>query len=154
MATRSQNDLRPDVLQLYIELSRKMKDIRLDHLLINVSRKEVEQAAYYAQGRRSLEVVNSLRLKANLPPITAEDNKKIVTWTMKSKHVIDDNNPKSRAFDIVIMQGAKPVWLEKADTNGDHHPDYAQAGYLWESLSPKCRWGGHFNDPGHFEVVA
>lgn len=153
MATRSQNDLRPDVLQLYIELSRKLKDIRIDHLLINVARKAIEQKAYYAQGREELDVVNRYRREAGLAPITAAENKIKVTWTLSSKHVIDDNNPKSRAFDIVIMQGAKPVWNTAADTNGDHRPDYQEAGLLWESLSSKCRWGGRFNDPGHFEVL-
>ncbi|HEX2868805.1 MAG TPA: hypothetical protein VHO03_17320 [Ignavibacteriales bacterium] len=153
MATRNPNDLRPDVQQLYTELSRKLKDIRIDHLLINVARKAVEQLAYWSQGRKPLEIVNGYRRQAGLAPITAVENKKIVTWTLESKHVVDDNNPKSRAFDIVILQGAKPVWATTADTNGDHHPDYEQAGLLWESLSPKCRWGGRFNDPGHFEVV-
>lgn len=152
MATRNPNDLRPDVQQLYTEFSRRMKDHGLDFILTNVARKEIEQKALYAQGRENLSVTNELRKQAGLPAITGAENKKKVTWTLKSKHVTDDNNPKSRAFDIVIMQGAKPVWATAIDTNKDGHPDYEEAGLLWESMSPKCRWGGRFNDSAHFEV--
>jgi hypothetical protein len=37
--------------------------------------------------------------------------------------------------------------------NGEYRPDtaaYKEAGEFWESLNPLARWGGRFNDGGHF----
>ena len=117
-----------------------------------------EQRALYAQGRELLFDVNALREMAGLPSIKNEQNK-IVTWTLASKHIIDldDDNPdndKSRAFDIAISPGGKPVWDIKVDVNGDHLPDYEQAGKIGESVG--LRWGGRFKKPDmpHFEDVS
>jgi peptidoglycan LD-endopeptidase CwlK len=114
-----------------------------------------EQRALYAQGRELLFDVNALREMAGLPRIKQEQNK-IVTWTLASKHIIDldDGNPdndKSRAFDIAIAPGGKPVWDIKVDVNQDHIPDYEQAGKIGEACG--LRWGGRFKRPDmpHFE---
>jgi len=115
-----------------------------------------EQRALYAQGRELLFDVNELRAMAGLPRITDEQNKYKVTWTLASKHIIDldDSNPDndlSRAFDIAIAPGGKPVWDLKVDANGDHLPDYEQAGKIGEACG-LC-WGGRFPKPDrpHFE---
>ena len=30
---------------------------------------------------------------------------------------------------------------------------YAELGHYWENLHPFCRWGGRFNDGGHFSIT-
>jgi len=115
-----------------------------------------EQRALYAQGRELLFDVNELRAMAGLPPITAEQNKNKVTWTLNSKHIIDlddgsTDNDLSRAFDIVIAPGGKPTWNIKVDVNKDQEPDYWQVGKIGEACG--LRWGGRFKTPDmpHFE---
>ena len=117
-----------------------------------------EQRALHAQGRELLFDVNELRAMAGLPPITAEQNKHKVTWTLASKHIIDldDGNPGndlSRAFDIVISPNGKPCWDVKVDVNQDHISDYEQAGKIGEACG--LRWGGRFKTPDmpHFEDI-
>jgi len=31
--------------------------------------------------------------------------------------------------------------------------DHTELGIYWESLDPKCRWGGRFGDGNHYELV-
>jgi peptidoglycan L-alanyl-D-glutamate endopeptidase CwlK len=118
-----------------------------------------EHVALYAQGRELLFDTNELRHMAGLPPITSEQNKYKVTWTLQSKHLIDldDGNPdndKSRAFDFAIAPGGKPVWDLKVDVNKDNEPDYIEAGKIGESVG--LRWGGRFKTPdmSHFEDIS
>lgn len=153
MATRNIGDMRDDLKKYFVDFQRDMKSKSLDFMLTCVARFAVEQKALYAQGREILDVTNSLRKLANWPPISEAENKIKVTWTLNSKHLVDDINPKSRAFDIAIMYGGKPSWNTGIDSNNNHSPDYAEAGKIWESISPKCRWGGRFNDAAHFEVI-
>jgi hypothetical protein len=117
-----------------------------------------EQCALYAQGREPIFDVNELRAMSGLPRITVEQNKNKVTWTLQSKHIIDlddgnADNDKSRAFDIAIAPGGKPVWDVKVDVNQDHISDYEQAGKIGEACG--LRWGGRFKNPDmpHFEDV-
>ncbi len=62
------------------------------------------QLALYAQGRESLDVVNSLREKANLAPIDENDNKYIVTRLKVSAHNY------GLAADFVPVVDGKPQW--------------------------------------------
>lgn len=73
-----------------------------------VDRTIQEQSALYAQGRDKLANVNLLRKRAGMSPITAQENKKKVTWTMASRHITDlhDDDPindLSRAIDFGIF---------------------------------------------------
>ena len=108
-----------------------------------------KQTAYYAQGRKSLEIVNSLRKQAGLPPIKESENK-AVTATMKSKHL------EGKAVDLV------PIVQDKAryDLCKEFAPlVLAKA----KELGISIRWGGDWNcngifyekgetDSPHFEV--
>lgn len=38
------------------------------------------------------------------------------------------------------------VFLDKTE-------DHKEFGKFWESLDPSCRWGGHYNDGNHYEVL-
>jgi peptidoglycan L-alanyl-D-glutamate endopeptidase CwlK len=133
-----------------------MRAAGITYLVTCTARTYQEQVALYAQGRQPLEEVNKMRSHAGLPPILAIENKKKVTWTLASKHIVnwedaDASNDKSRAFDIVIVKDGKPTWDIKADVNRNNTPDFKEAGVLGEAVG--LVWGGRFSTPDycHFE---
>lgn len=150
--------MHPDLLKKYQLFEDKMNKAKIPFMLTSVARTVKEQVALYSQGRDPVVTVNLLRKAAKLPPILAAQNVK-VTWTLKSKHLIDldDNIPEndlSRAFDIVILDGnKKPTWNLKIDVNQDKLPDYMQAGEI--GISVGLIWGGKFKpnpDYPHFQI--
>jgi hypothetical protein len=63
------------------------------------------QQAYYAQGRKALEEVNSLRKQAGLYLLRSEADNYAITWTLKSKHI------DGLAMDVLPVDGAgNPTW--------------------------------------------
>lgn len=134
--------------------------VRGIHIIVtNVARDVIEQAALFAQGRKTLTEVNQLRTIAGLPEITATENQKVVTWTMKSKHIIDRDNESlcddfSRAVDIAVVRGdGKATWNLKADVNKNSVPDYEEVGRIALEVDPSVVWGGFWKkkDYPHFE---
>jgi hypothetical protein len=156
MASRKIEDCTPSLQQKIKAFAIAMYRAGIPFIITCTARIVDEQVALYAQGRKSLEDVNRLRAIAGLAAINGTQNKNRVTWTLQSNHLIDleDGNPdndKSRAFDIAISPGGKPVWELKVDVNNDQKPDYEQAGLIGESVG--LRWGGRFSKPDmpHFE---
>jgi len=113
-------------------IERAKSELNLNVIVTSVERLYEEQVALYAQGRSTCAEVNRLRKFVNLGDITEEQNKKKVTWTMKSKHIIrlNDNDPGndlSRAVDFGILDNnGKYVGDIKADINKDNKQDYLQ----------------------------
>lgn len=112
------------------------------------------QSALYAQGRRPVGDVNTLRLIAGLQPITTPANR-IVTHARpgESRH----NDMPATACDVVIVD---PVhgelhWDTGCDLNADHIPDYEEIGRIGQELG--LIWGGSWvegkRDWGHFELA-
>lgn len=66
------------------------------------------QKALHAQGRESLSLVNSLRAGVNLGPITAKENERTVTNTMKSNH-LEGANGKGCAIDFGVFVNGQYV---------------------------------------------
>lgn len=100
-----------------------------------------EQGAIYAQGRESLDVVNSLRKAAGLNPIDNKENKLTVTKAKAGKSLHNFR----RAVDLVQYRDGQP-----ADWNNKEF--YEAAWYYLEALGWK--WGNHFKsfkDIPHFE---
>jgi peptidoglycan L-alanyl-D-glutamate endopeptidase CwlK len=112
----------------------------LDVFVVDVDRDYKVQMALYAQGRQPLDEVNLLRKVAGLGPIKEEQNERVVTWTMASKHIIrlddtDPHNDQSRAVDFGIRDpSGKYVGDVKADVNYDNEPDYIQLALLAEEI--------------------
>jgi len=150
--------MHPDLLKKYQLFEIAMTKAKIPFMITSVARTVKEQVALYSQGRDPVNTVNLLRKAAKLPPILSAQNIK-VTWTLKSKHLIDlddniiDNNL-SKAFDIVILDGnKKPSWDIKIDVNKDLLPDYIQAGKIGVSVG--LIWGGNFKpspDYPHFQI--
>jgi len=61
-------------------------------------------------------------------------------------HKINSLHYSRCAIDLNLFKDGK--FLDKTE-------DHEELGKLWESLNPKCRWGGHFlnKDGGHYEMV-
>jgi hypothetical protein len=59
-----------------------------------------------------------------------------LSWTYNSKHL------KRKAGDLNLFIDGKYQTSKEA---------YRPLGLYWESLNPKNRWGGRFNDAPHFE---
>lgn len=110
---------------------------------ICVARNYKEQIALYAQGREPLKDVNAKRAMAGLPKINREDNKRKVTWTLGSPHVVnlDDarrDNDKARAFDFGLFQLEDGVYLRD-------DPDYFVVANIM-SMVPGLKSGKDFKD--------
>jgi len=157
MFYRDISKLTPMLRTKYYEFHDLMTEIGIPYTVTCTARELKDQVALYAQGRQPLLEVNDLRRLAKMPSITEEENKRRVTWTLKSKHLInlddkDITNDLAKAFDIVILNNGKVDWNYKVDVNYDHISDYSQAGNIGESVG--LVWGGRFKTPDycHFEI--
>lgn len=135
--SRNKEDFeKPELIDKFIQIC---KDAGHIVIITCTSRTYKVQAALFAQGRERLVDVNRLRRAAGMYIIDEKENKKIVTWTMNSKHIVNpddertDNN-KARAFDFCIVIDGKEDWNVKADVNNDGISDYRECGLLGESL--------------------
>ena len=161
MASTSAENLTTYMKEKFRLLNAECLKKNINILLTCTSRDIKEQVALYAQGRQSLTEVNALRKVVKLAPITAKENKYCVTWTLKSKHLVnfDNSDPtddKSKAFDIVVLDAKKKItWNIKADVNKNNISDYVEVGKIGISLG--LVWGGSWkNTPDyyHFEQPA
>lgn len=134
-------------------ISEAKRVLNIDVFVIEVDRFYNVQVAYFAQGRDTLEAVNKLRKRAGLSPINAATNKKKITWTMNSKHIINlenniDSDDLSKAVDFGIKDKmGKYDGSSKADTNKDNKPDYKQLGIIGKMIDPGMIWGGDWKTP-------
>jgi hypothetical protein len=75
------------------------------YIIFEGLRTERTQAAYFVQGRKSLEAVNAARKDAGLYLLTSEKQNYKITWTMKSKHL------EGLAMDILPARpDGSPTW--------------------------------------------
>lgn len=108
-------------------------------IITSTNRDFKEQVALYAQGRQPLVETNRLRKLAKLSPITEEQNKKRVTWTLASRHIVnlddaDITNDKCTAFDFAIVKNGKAIWDVKADVDADGVSDYLECANVAKGL--------------------
>jgi hypothetical protein len=141
--SRDVRDLTPELQEKEQEFALKMLEAGLPFAITCTLRTKNEHVALYAQHREPLAAVNELRRVAKLPPITEEENKKCVTWTLNSRHFAGKDG-KARAFDFVLLKANKPTWDIKCDIDDDDIPDYIEAGAIAKSIG--LIWGGDFKD--------
>lgn len=115
----------------------------LKPFLTEVYRSPDVQQALYAQGRRPIREVNSLRRSANLAPINENENRKTVTNAKpgQSKH----QRKPAHAVDIWFARGKQLV---------DDTRLWNQLAVLMKEADPGIVWGGNFKavDKPHFEI--
>lgn len=135
------------------------REIKIFITLTSTARSYKVQYALYAQGRQKMDYVNLLRKDVGLDPISFTANQKKVTWTLKSRHLVDledseQSNDYSTAFDFVVLNERTPIWNVKASYGGTPEPDYLEVGRIGESLG--LVWGGRFSTPDmvHFQTKA
>lgn len=133
------------------------RELQIFITLTSTARSYKVQYALYAQGREKLEYVNMLRKEVGLPDISYQENLKKVTWTLKSRHLVDlddseQSNDFSTALDFVIINEYQPVWSVKADVNKNSEPDYLEVGKIAGKLG--LEWGGNWKHPDfpHIQV--
>lgn len=97
-----------------------------------------EQAAFFAQNREPLDIVNALRIAVSLRKISAAENKYKVTNCdgVKNKSV----HQYGRAVDVVPMEKGYGVWPVTSD------PRWREIAEIMQKHN--FRWGGDWNGDG------
>jgi peptidoglycan LD-endopeptidase CwlK len=116
--SRDPKELVPELQEKYAEFCARMDGERLRFILTATRRTPEEQAALYAQGRTK--------------------PGKIVTWTLKSKHI------EGKAFDIAMLDDKGKInWQGTA---------YQRPGEIGEEIG--LEWGGSWSKPDrpHFQL--
>lgn len=137
--SRDLNLLHPQLQDLVPIFIQKCKEVGHDVIITCTGRDFKEQVALYAQGRQPLNEVNRLRKIVGWVGLTEEQNKKRVTWTLASRHIInlDDTNKKNdkaTAFDFAVIKNGKAIWDVKADIDTDGVADYLECAKVAQSL--------------------
>lgn len=96
--------LQPQFKQQVVAMITRLDQLGIKYFIHETLRDIEVQKAYYAQGREPLVTVNRLRKIAGLWDINEEENKRKITWTMKSKHL------EGLAIDIVPTLDGKLFW--------------------------------------------
>lgn len=146
MVHRDLESLNPAAQPVFRAFLDKLNEAGIKYVVLETQRDADVQAAYYAQGRRSLPVVNSLRSFAGLPMLPPGENLYTVTncdgTKLKSKHQF------GKAMDIApVNEKGNPNWKAPKE-------EWEAIGTIGESLG--LIWGAHFKglvDNPHFEVA-
>jgi peptidoglycan L-alanyl-D-glutamate endopeptidase CwlK len=141
--------LTPELRPLCDEFIQRCKCAGVDVMITCTLRSRATQAAYWARGRAPLSEVNRLYALAGLAPITAEQNRKKVTWTKNSRHFPGPDGL-SRAFDFAVLKDGQPVWDLKADIDADQIPDYLECARIARDLELES--GAFWDNPDYPHV--
>ncbi len=147
MPSRDRNKLHPEVKRRLLLLEAKAEERGIPFFVTQTDRTNLEQAAFWAQGREPLVLVNAKREMASLPRITEKQNEDTITDVKTSVHQF------GFGFDIALKgpDGKGVSWDTKADINKAGGPDYDELGKLGEEVG--LDWGGRFGsrDLVHFQ---
>ena len=133
--------LKPDFREKVKLMLKEFDDLGFKYIINETLRSVDVQRAYYAQGREPLVRVNRLRNVAGLWEITEEENKKQVTWTMASKHIL------GLAIDIVpVNPKTGKAWWTAPQT-------------IWDVIGTVAKkyglkWGGDWKNPDSPHIEA
>lgn len=142
--SRSLADAAPTLAERVLLLQEEFARDRAPQLLVVtcVWRSPLVQQALYAQGRLPAPAVNLKRAAAGLPPLSAEEAARTVTWTRASKHLL----LASRAVDLAVaVDPDGPAGPLKPVIDWKDEPAYRRMGALAERLG--LVWGGRWHRP-------
>lgn len=137
--------MHPDLIRVCV---RALALSDTDFAIVQGRRTLDEQRAIYAQGRETPAQVNQLRKLAMLPVISAFEAGKIVSWTMKSRH-LPQADGYGHAIDIGVYIAGVLDWSEQ---HYEHvAPFFKEAA---KELNVPIVWGGDWKDKDrpHFEL--
>jgi peptidoglycan LD-endopeptidase CwlK len=145
--------LRPDVAANARAALDDLEEGGIPYAVTSTLRTTAEQVALYAQGRKPLDQVNALRLLADLPAISAGENRGTVT-NCDGRRVAEGGTGRSPhqlgiALDVVPTDDGEPVWPGPEDPRWEH---IAQA-----FKAHGFDWGGDwedFPDRPHYQAKA
>lgn len=129
---------------------KRLDDQNIKYSIIETLRTKGTQEAFYAQGRESLADVNNKREAVGLWKITEDDNDRVVTKTMNSKHLL------GKAIDIAPIINNRIPWNVNSKEVADAWRRIGEIG-----LSVGLDWGGTWKpldefglgwDLPHFEM--
>lgn len=138
----SLDDLDSKIREYLVEFNNQAYAKGIPFIVTCTGRTLAMQVALYAQGRKTLEEVNSLRKQAGLYLLSISENKYKVTWTLDSKHIIRPDRPKALAFDIAVLKNGVATWDLKVDVDKDGQRDYLELAYISKAigLTPGAFW--------------
>ena len=144
---RDMRELHPAVIPVASEWLRRCASRLYPVLIVETRRTWEVQEAYFARGRKSIEDVNELYVRAGLPPITSDDNLRIITKAQppRSFHFF------GLAIDFVPFVDGKPDWIYDENNPRDFHDDIAK-----EAKNLGFEWGGDwrtFQDIPHIQFT-
>lgn len=141
--------IKPELIQQFKEGCKKVGH---SVTITSIDRTMNEQIALFHQGRYSLADVNEKRKMAGLVEIKEEQNK-VVTWTMNSKHIPDSVTGKSHAFDFAIVKDGRVCWSLKSDVDQDSVFDYDECCEVGEGLGLRSGRSFKHKDYPHMEIL-
>jgi peptidoglycan L-alanyl-D-glutamate endopeptidase CwlK len=142
MSSRRLTDLDHDVYLLAERALLAWEARKLNVLIYCTYRSEEEQAALYAQGRASLNIVNKMRKDCGLYSISEKENSRKVTNAKAGQSM----HNKRRAFDCVPLIAGKPQWSKSSAI-------WQEVGAIGESVG--LEWAGRwrtFCEYPHFQL--
>lgn len=136
MSTRIE-DLSPAVQPLAKDFLRRLEAAGVANVVTSTLRTTAEQAALYAQGRKSLEEVNGLRVFARMYPITDRENGYTVTNCDGVQY--KSNHQGGCALDVVPMDArGRAFWPPDGDSRWAEIAVHGEAaGFSWGGRWPK-----------------
>ena len=124
--SRDLNLLHPKVKEATLKLIEECKKNNINIIITQTTRSAAMQEAYYARGRMPLDHVNALYKKAGLAPVSAAENKSIVT---NAKTDANSFHAYGLAVDFAVMIDNKTVlWDARKDLDGDGIPEHTEVG--------------------------
>ena len=124
MASRSLNDLCPELRLICLQWMDYAKEAGYDVVIICTWRSPAEQMECFKEGK-------SKRIHG------------------PHNYVDANGNPASRAFDFVLLINGKLTWSTTVDNDQNGHPDYIDLGTIGESLG--LEYGGFWENLKDFD---
>lgn len=158
--SRAIDDLLPLVALAVRRAIAKLEADGLEVFVDSTFRTLTEQQALFAQGREALIVVNDLRARAGMGPITETQNKYKCTNCDGVK--FKSNHQNKTALDVTAAINGRPVWPRHSDPRWKQIADaFIAEGFRWGGDwdgDGKTRYDGDLDeilvDFPHFEVKA
>jgi len=150
---RKLDKLLPHVREATQKFISLLEQEQIRYVILETWRDQKVQGAYYAQGRESLERINELRKIAELPPITLDEARRVITHVRKSLHT------EGKAVDIALLNpnGSIKWTIRNAEDAAlvTHFGELGKlAGFEWggdKHWTPLDKWGIGW-DPYHFQI--
>lgn len=143
---RDIDQLQPELAERVKVFLAKLEESKIEVFVLETLRTKEVQAAYYAQGRESLEKVNELRKAEGLYLLSEKENERTVTNTLESRHM------SGCAIDICPMKDGELLWSAPLVVWEEIGDIGESCGVDWCAGGCGETWGKGWDNP-HFELL-